>query len=90
LFDLAVAKRPAEELYDLRKDPDQFHNVAADPSYAKVKEELAAGLTAELKATSDPRAFGKGDAFDTYPYYGGQPAANQKAKAKAQKGKGEK
>ena len=40
LFDLAVAKRPAEELYDLRKDPDQFHNVAGDPFYAKVKEEL--------------------------------------------------
>ncbi len=56
LFDLAVAKRPAEELYDLRKDPDQLNNVADDPSYAKVKEELAARLMAELKATNDPRA----------------------------------
>jgi N-sulfoglucosamine sulfohydrolase len=85
LFDLAVAKRPAEELYDLRKDPDQLTNVAADPSYAKAKEELAARLTAELQATNDPRVVGSGDKFDTYPYYGGQPAAQPKAKAKKQK-----
>jgi N-sulfoglucosamine sulfohydrolase len=85
LFDLAVAKRPAEELYDLRKDPDQLNNVAADPSYAKVKEDLAARLTAELKATNDPRVVGDGDLFDTYPYYGGQPAGGQKAKGKKQK-----
>jgi N-sulfoglucosamine sulfohydrolase len=90
LFDLAVAKRPAEELYDLRKDPDQFHNVASDPFYAKVRDDLAARLMAELKATNDPRAFGQGDAFDTYPYYGGQPTNQQKAKARNQKGKGEK
>lgn len=84
LFELAVAKRPTEELYDLRKDPNQLDNVAPDPSYAKVKEALAARLTAELKATNDPRAVGNGDAFDTYPYYSGQPAANQKAKGKRQ------
>ena len=85
LFDLAVAKRPAEELYDLRKDPDQLNNVADDPSYAKAKEELAARLIAELKATGDPRALGHGDVFDTYPYYGGQPPQNQKTKGKKRK-----
>jgi predicted secreted Zn-dependent protease len=60
-----MAKRPSEELYDLRKNSDQLNNVADDPSYAKVKEELAARLMAELKATGDPRALGKGNAFDT-------------------------
>jgi len=85
LFDLAVAKRPTEELYDLRQDPDQLNNVADDPSYAKVKEELAARLMAELKATNDPRALGTGDVFDTYPYYGGQPSGGQKTKSKKQK-----
>jgi len=84
LFDLAVAKRPAEELYDLRQDPNQLNNVAANSSYAKVKQELAARLTAELKATRDPRLVGNGDVFDTYPYYGGQPAGGQKAKGKKQ------
>jgi len=81
LFELAVAKRPAEELYDLHKDPDQLHNVAADPTYARVKEDLAARLMTELKATRDPRVIGNGDVFDTYPYYGGRSSAKQKAKS---------
>jgi N-sulfoglucosamine sulfohydrolase len=72
LFELAFGKRPAEELYDLRKDPNQLNNVAALPEYAKVKNKLAAALMAELKATKDPRVLGKGDVFDTYPYYGGK------------------
>ncbi|HUS71650.1 MAG TPA: sulfatase [Sedimentisphaerales bacterium] len=71
LFELAFGKRPAEELYDLRKDPAQLNNVADKPEYAKVKGRLAADLMAELKATKDPRVLGKGDAFDRYPYYGG-------------------
>ena len=70
LFELAFGKRPAEELYDLRKDPDQLNNVADRSEYAKSKEKLAAALMAELKATKDPRALGKGDIFDKYPYYG--------------------
>jgi uncharacterized sulfatase len=73
--DPAVAKfsaayaglRPAEELYDNRKDPDQMKNVAADPQYAAVKEKLARQLDAELVQTGDPRATGHGDVFDSYP-----------------------
>jgi N-sulfoglucosamine sulfohydrolase len=95
LFDRAVAKRPAEELYDLHKDPYQLNNVAADPGYAKATEELASRLMAELKATGDPRALGTGDVFDTYPYYGGRQPSRQKAKGaqtkrKKAQGKGEK
>jgi len=71
LFELAFEKRPAEELYDLRKDPAQLNNVAERAEYAAVKSKLAAALMAELKATKDPRVLGKGDAFDKYPYYGG-------------------
>jgi len=73
LFDLAFGKRPAEELYDLAKDPDQLKNVADKPGYAKVKKKLANALMAELKETKDPRVLGKGDAFDNYPYYGSLP-----------------
>lgn len=72
LFDLAFAKRPAEELYDLSKDPHQLRNVAADLAYAEAKKKLESSLLAELKATGDPRVLGGGDAFDNYPYYGGQ------------------
>jgi len=73
LFELAFAKRPAEELYDLQKDPAQLDNVAGKSEYAKIKKKLAAALIDELKATKDPRILGKGDAFDNYPYYGGLP-----------------
>jgi N-sulfoglucosamine sulfohydrolase len=71
LFELAFAKRPAEELYDLQKDPAQLNNVADQPQYAKARKELADALMTELKATKDPRVLGKGDLFDQYPYYGG-------------------
>ena len=72
LFDMTFEKRPSEELYDLRKDPDQLNNVADDPAYADEKKKLATTLTAELKATRDPRVLGRGDVFDRYPYYGGK------------------
>jgi N-sulfoglucosamine sulfohydrolase len=72
LFELAFLKRPAEELYDLGKDPDQLKNVADDLAYAKIKSDLGSRLAAELKATGDPRVAGHGDVFDRYPYYGGR------------------
>jgi len=71
LFGLAFGKRPSEELYDLRKDPNQLDNVAQKPQYARIKETLATELTAELRATGDPRILGKADMFDKFPYYGG-------------------
>lgn len=36
--------KPEIELFDLRKDPHEVHNVADDPSYATVKAELLAKL----------------------------------------------
>ncbi|MHC4506208.1 MAG: sulfatase family protein, partial [Planctomycetota bacterium] len=41
LFELGFGKRPAEELYDLAKDPDQLVNVAARREYAAAKKKLA-------------------------------------------------
>jgi arylsulfatase A-like enzyme len=67
-FDLAFSKRPAEELYDLKKDPDQVNNLVLDPSYSRIRLELAARLTAQLKATADPRVSGGSILFDEYPY----------------------
>lgn len=54
-YNYAFAKRPAEELFDLRKDPQQMKNVAANPVYAKQKAKLSAQLMATLKAAGDPR-----------------------------------
>ena len=83
----AYGKRPAEQLFDLGKDPDCVTNLAANPAYAGNLAALRAQLTAELKRQEDPRALGKGDTFDQYlsPRVGGtdeQPA--RKAKKKAQ------
>ncbi len=73
LHDLAFAKRPAEELYDLRKDPDQLVNVAADPAYTDARTKLAARLTELLRTTADPRVVGGVEAFEREPYLGSAP-----------------
>jgi arylsulfatase A-like enzyme len=67
-YDLSFAKRPAEELYDISKDPDQLVNLAGKKGYAKTKARLSARLLAELKGTGDPRVVGGGEMFDQYPY----------------------
>ena len=72
-YELAFGRRPAEELYDLRKDPAQRRNVAGDPAYAADLRRLRARLTRLLKASGDPREMGGGDVFDTYAYLGGAP-----------------
>ena len=68
LWDAAVGKRPAEELYDLHNDPDELHNLAFDPQFAEIRRRLSEQLMRELAATGDPRATG-GDAWDRYEYY---------------------
>ncbi|MCP4375473.1 MAG: sulfatase, partial [bacterium] len=73
LWDLSFAKRPGEELYDCKKDPEQLTNVAADPAYAEIRKKLAAKLMENLKLAGDPRATGGGDEFDKYPFFGGGP-----------------
>ncbi|HUT32984.1 MAG TPA: sulfatase [Planctomycetota bacterium] len=73
LFALACAKRPAEELYDLKKDPAELDNVADRPEYAEAKKRLRTQLDQWMAATADPRAKGGGAEFDSYPYVGGRP-----------------
>jgi uncharacterized sulfatase len=70
LFALSFAKRPAEELYDLSKDPYQLQNVAADPEYAATLRELSQALEKKLRETRDPRVIGGGERFDEFPFLG--------------------
>lgn len=90
-YEHAFGRRPAEELYDLRQDPDQVKNVAGDPAYAKTKAELAAALLSRLTAAGDPRVTGDGGTFDRPPFSGPVPEdANAKGgKRKAAKKGGE-
>lgn len=68
---LAVDLRPAEELYDIRKDPGCLENLALNASFDEQREQLSQLLLGEMKATGDPRANGDGDVFETYPRYSG-------------------
>jgi N-sulfoglucosamine sulfohydrolase len=70
LFDLSFGKRPAEELYDCRKDPFQMNNLAGDPVHRVKQQELADRLTVYLKETNDPRETSKEVSWDNYRYYG--------------------
>jgi hypothetical protein len=62
-------KRPAEELYDVQKDPDQTNNVAGQPKYAAVQRGLSARLEQWMRNTADPRTNSATDVWDYYPYY---------------------
>lgn len=68
LYDLAFLKRPAEELFDLKKDPFQMKNVANDPAYGQIKSQLFSRMSNYLSETRDPRAIGGEVAWDSYLY----------------------
>ncbi len=69
LFQLGFGKRPAEELYDLKKDPWQMNNVADSVEYRNIKEELADRLTNYLIEQGDPRETGDEMKWIDAPYY---------------------
>ncbi len=69
-FSLNMGKRPAEELYDLKKDPDQVTNLARIPAYSSILARLSKRVDAWMRSTSDPRAKGPTDFWDRAPYSG--------------------
>ncbi len=69
-FEWVYGKRPREELYDLKTDPHQAENVAADPAYAQARAALERRLLDELKRTGDPRLVDDGRFFETPPMSG--------------------
>lgn len=68
-FHLAVDKRPAEELFDVRNDPGCLENLAQDASHAGVRRRLRDRLEGYLRETGDPRASGNGGTWESYPRY---------------------
>jgi uncharacterized sulfatase len=72
-YDFAFAKRLSEELYDLRADPDEVKNVAADPKYAEQRKQLAAQLDKGLTDAGDPRLVEKEPRFEKPPFTDPQP-----------------
>ena len=45
--------RPGEELYDVTSDPYEWQNLAGDPKYAKIKQELRTELLAWMQSQGD-------------------------------------
>ncbi len=81
-YNYAFGKRPAEELYDLRKDPDEILNCADDPAYAAHKRELGTRLLKILTDAKDPRVIADPVPFEHPPFAG--PVRGDHAAAKDQ------
>lgn len=67
-FDLAFGKRPAEELYDVQRDPDMITNLAAVKKFAAQKKRLADKLLQELTRAKDPRIMENPPRFERLPF----------------------
>ena len=86
---LALERRPAEELYDLARDPQQLTNVAAERRFAAARDSLRARLDTWMATTGDPRVgeqgqkWPKGDgpivAFDRAEYLEPEHASSSEA-----------
>jgi N-sulfoglucosamine sulfohydrolase len=50
----AYLHRPAEELYDLTKDPNELHNLVGELAHAEVLSGLRQRLRAWQQETNDP------------------------------------
>jgi hypothetical protein len=54
LFEMGFGKFPAEELYDLDRDPAELTNVADRREYAAVRSMLSGRLRSWLRSAGDP------------------------------------
>ena len=70
IFEAVYGKRPKEELYDLRSDPDQMDNLANNPKHAQTVKKLRQRLMKYLRETNDPRLVDAGKFFETPPMAG--------------------
>ncbi len=66
-LELAVGKRPGDELFNIKTDPDCLHNLAADPEHRTALDALRTELDTLLTGQGDPRMLGTGDIFESYP-----------------------
>jgi N-sulfoglucosamine sulfohydrolase len=65
---LAFGRRPAEEFYDLKRDPYCLTNLAQVPEHRERLQRLREQMERELREQDDPRMFGRGSVFDKYIY----------------------
>jgi N-sulfoglucosamine sulfohydrolase len=70
LFELGFGKRPREELFDLRVDPDHMNNLADSPEHASIRDDLRERLFAVLREQNDPRLVETPCRYEHAPYAG--------------------
>ncbi len=69
-FELAVAKRPEYELFDVTEDPACLKNLSGKSALKTIEKALKTELLEELKKTEDPRIVGPDrEIFDSYKRY---------------------
>lgn len=68
LWEMAFGKKPQEELYKISVDPECLINLALNPIFDDLKNEMKKKLFNDLCNQKDPRVLGKGSIFDQYPF----------------------
>lgn len=69
LFEMATAKRPFEELFDIVNDPYCLNNLAQQDNFIEDKNRLSKVLDDYLLKTKDPRVVLGHSIWDNFPYY---------------------
>ncbi|MEO1614255.1 MAG: sulfatase [Planctomycetota bacterium] len=72
-FQLAVQRRPAEELFDIRNDPGCLNNLINEDEFQSVRDEHRAMMDRYLKRTGDLRVVDPqaAEVWETYPRVSG-------------------
>lgn len=68
-FHLAVDKRPEWELYEVKIDPGNLHNLYLDSQYTSQLKMLQKTMLDYLQKTRDPRVIDGGDIYEEYIRY---------------------
>lgn len=69
LFQLSFGFRPEVQLYDVRNDPWCLNDLARNPNYRLIRDNLRQLLRENLLKQGDPRMMGSGDIFESYPRF---------------------
>lgn len=68
-WQLNMGKRPAEELYNIKEDPDCVHNLAEKTDLQNLKKDLRSFMETELNKQDDLRMQGFGHLYEAHPFY---------------------
>lgn len=72
-YHLCFGKRPGDELFDIQKDPECMNNLAYDPEYEQLKNDLWKKLRDFLLRTNDPRITVDPDYFEQFECFANEP-----------------